>query len=650
MYSTNFEVAAFVLSLLSLIYCLLAKRRQYVPPRGFKNKLLDQHFVFIIMLLSNILSAVSSVGGVCVMNVASDETAALQYTLHACYFFFHALLSVSFCLYVMNLNGTSMGRSRLFYWMFFMPFIVSELLILTNKLTGLAFYMDSQNIYHRGPMMLLLYVFGGFYVEMGFYFFYRYKRAVPKRDSVAIGVVLVMATAGIVIQAVFPKLLLELFSEALACLAIMVLLEERRGQIDYVTGTLNRTAFTNANRRLIETGQSYGVVLIGLSDIEVFSGMFSGGETEELQMNIASWLTSISSGRDVFCFRQTGFAIICSDASPHTAEGVARAVVERFAGSWRVRGMSLSLAAAVSVVRVPDDVATLSGLEELLSSDALKATATRQVSFGELTGQLHDRRVEEALRRAVETGALRVWYQPIWSVEEHRTVAAEALLRVDDDELRALSPEEYIPIAEKTGLISEIGLFVFEEVCSLLSSERERLRSLSYIELNLSIYQFMYGDLVSRFEELRKKYDIAVDRINLEITESASTQGTPAIVEALERLRSLGYTLSLDDFGSGYSNLMQLISSKYKNVKMDKSLLWDAERNQSTAQLLDSMVRVIRSLGFNVVQEGVETEAQLSRSTGSGCNLIQGYLFSRPIPKQDFISYLSAEKSQLAIM
>ncbi|MBO4915698.1 MAG: EAL domain-containing protein, partial [Oscillospiraceae bacterium] len=508
MYSTNFEVAAFMLSSLCLIYCLTVKKRQYVPPKGFKNKLLDQHFVFIIMLLSNIISSAASVGGVYLMEEASESTAPWQYLLHACYFFFHALLSVSFCLYVMNLNGTSIGRSRAFYWMFFMPFLLSEALILTNSFTSFAFYMDSSNIYHRGPLMLLLYVIGGFYVEMGFYYFFRFKRAVPKGDSVALGAVLVMATLGILTQAIWPHLLLELFSESLACLAIMVLLEERRGHIDYVSGALNRVAFSDANRRLIETGHSYGVVLVGLADLDILSGLFSGGEIDELLMKISAWLISISSGRDVFCFRHTDFAIICTDNAPRTADETARMVLERFEREWAVSGMSLSLGAAVCVIRVPDDVSTRAELEELLSSDALRSGATRLVSFKELTAQLRDRHVEDALRHAVENGALRVWYQPIWSTEKRRTVAAEALLRVDDDELRALSPEEYIPIAEKTGLIREIGLFVFEEVCRLFSEERENLKRLEYIELNLSIYQFMYGDLVSRFEKLREEYGI----------------------------------------------------------------------------------------------------------------------------------------------
>ena len=105
-------------------------------------------------------------------------------------------------------------------------------------------------------------------------------------------------------------------------------------------------------------------------------------------------------------------------------------------------------------------------------------------------------------------------------------------------------------------------------------------------------------------------------------------------------MNSLGYSFSLDDYGSGYSNLIRLINSKYKNVKIDKYILWNSENNKDSARLLDSLIRIIRSLGMNVIQEGVETEAQLKRVLDSGCNLIQGYYFCKPVPEDEFISFV----------
>ncbi len=642
----SFEISAFILSLLCLVYSLSAKRRQYHLPKGLKNMLLSQHVMFLALLICNILSAASSVGGVYLQAIASREVVFWQYLLHACYFFFHTTLSISFALYIMNVNGASMGRSPRFYFYFALPYLCSELLVLTNSFTGAAFYMDARFLYHRGPLMPLLYANGAVYLVLGVLFFFRYKQAVSRADSLAIAVVIALTSLGVTIQGLYPNLQVELFSESLNFLALMILLEERGGHMDPATGALNRLAFADANRRLMETGQTYQIVLVKLTDIALFSKLFSGREMDALVMRVSGWLTSISSEQDLFSLRDGEFALLCSEAEGRDAAATATAVLERFGQDWKTGSLTLRLETMVSVVRVPEDVASLTDLEELLSSGFRKAgPGSRLVPFAELSAHRRNRRIEQALRGAVNDRRLHVWYQPIWSVQKRRTVAAEALLRVDSEELRTLSPEEYIPLAEQCGLIREIGLFVFEDVCRFLRDRQAEAAGLSYIELNLSVHQFLYDDLVERFEEIRARYGVPREKLNLEITESASTDKAPAVREAMETMRSMGYTFSLDDFGTGYSNLVQLIRGNYKNVKMDKSLLWDAEGSAAASRLLDSLIHVIRSLGCNVVQEGVETPAQLERTETSGGNLIQGYYFSRPLPEDRFLTYLGREAS-----
>ena len=640
----NFEIPAFILSLLCLIYSLTAKRRQYHLQRGLKTNLLNQHFMFLVLLVCNILSAVSSVGGVHLQRFASQEVVVWQYFLHACYFLFHTTLSVSFALYIMNVNGASMGRSPRFYFLFALPYLCSELLVLTNSFTGFAFYMDEQFIYHRGPLMPFLYANGAVYLVLGFAFFFRYKQAVSRADSLAIGAVIVLTSLGVALQGIKPAWQVELFSESLTFLGLMIMLEERSGHIDPVTGVLNRIAFADSNRRMMETGQRYRIILVKLADLELISKLFYGREMDFLLIQISAWLTSLSSERDLFTFRYGEFAILCPDTSDREAGAVADAVLNRFGEDWKAGSMPLRLETAVCIVRVPEDVSSLDDLQELLAAGYQKAgPGSRLVPFAELSAHRRNRRIEQALRDAVDGHRLQMWYQPIWSVEKRRTVAAEALLRIDSEELRGLSPEEYIPIAEQCGLIREIGLFAFEDVCRFLRDRQADAPELAYIELNLSVHQFMYDDLVKRFEEIRVQYGVPREALNLEITETASTVETPAVGQAMEALRVMGYTFSLDDFGTGYSNLVQLISSSYKNVKMDKSLLWGAERSETTARLLDSLIHVIRSLGYNVIQEGVETPAQLERTAASGGNLIQGYYFSRPLPENDFLAYLAKE-------
>ena len=650
MYTISFELAALILTLTCLIYSLTVKRRQYMVRGSLGTLLQNQHFVFLLLLLSNLLSAASSVGGVFLQTIASEQVVGFQYLLHELYFVFHSTLSICFSLYIMNVNGTSVGRSKLFYFLFVLPYLLAELLILTNRFTSLAFYMDENFIYHRGPLMPVLYAIGALYIILGLVFFLRYSEAISRVDRYAIAVVILTAALGIVVQALHPQLLVELFAEALAFLMLMVLLEEKSGHIDPVTGALNRLAFTDANRRLIQTGQHYGIVLIKLTNLELYSRLFGGREMESLLVQIVAWLTSVSSPQDCFSYGQEQFAVLVMDPAPEAADRMAETILERFGQDWHIRAMTLRLEVAVAVAHVPEEIDTLEQIEELLASSYQKREAgSHMLAYDEIASLRQTRSTELALRRAIENGALRVWYQPIWSAEKQRTVAAEALLRIDDDEFRGVSPEVYIPIAEKSGLIQEIGSYVFSEVCRFLAQNGEKAPQLEYLELNLSLYQFLYDDVVAHFEQLRSVYRVPTEKLNLEITESASDSSAAGVLESIQRFRTLGYTFSLDDFGTGYSNLNRLISRNFLNVKIDKSLLWDADRNEDTRRLLESMMRIIHTLGCHIVQEGVETPEQLEQVTNFGCDLIQGYYFSRPLPEQEFLQYLQAEWEKITI-
>ena len=649
-YKISFEISALILSLVCLVYSLTVKRRQYKVRGSLATKLQNQHFVFLLLLISNLLSAASSVGGVYLQAIASVKVVHWQYLLHAFYFVFHTTLSICFALYIMNVNGTSIGRSRGFYILFALPYICAELLVLTNGYTGLAFYMDEHFVYHRGPLMPVLYAIGAFYIILGFVFFARYNQAVSRVERNAIGVVIVMAALGIVVQALHPELLVELFAEALAFLMLMVLLEERSGHIDPLTGALNRLALADANRRLILTNQHYSLILVKLNNLELYSRLFDGREMEKLLRQISTWLIAISSEQDLFCYGRGEFAIVLMDPSPEATERKVGQILKRFEKEWKSTKMTLRLDATVAIVHIPEEAATLEQLDEMLTAVYQNTeTGTRLLRYDELMSFQRRFNLELALRRAIEDKKLRVWYQPIWSTEHRRTVAAEALLRIDDEVFRSISPEVYIPIAEKSGLIRDIGMFVFSECCRFLQEHPAETKDLAYIELNLSIYQFVYDDLAKAFEQIRGGVGIPASRINIEITETASEQAVAGVAEGMEKLRRLGYTFSLDDFGSGYSNLNRLIAGDFVNVKIDKPLLWEADKNPNTRRLLESLTHIIRGLGYNVIQEGVETQAQLERVTASGGNMIQGYYFSRPLPEEEFLLYLRAERENAAV-
>ena len=642
----NLEDAAWALSLFCLVFCLTVNRRQYRLVKGIKANLLNQHVVFALTVFSLMLCAAASVLGKLLEHVPSERVHVWQYLLHTLYYLSHITLSIGFSLYFMDITGAGVGKKENFFILYSLPYLLCVLLVLTNPLTGVCFYIDADNVYHRGSWLPLLYVCGLIYLLLCFWFYFRHIRAIPRADRIGGGVLMLLSAVGVTVQALDLRLEVELFLDALTLLGIMMILEDRSGHVDALTGVLNRSALTDACRSLMDTGRSGRLILVKLINLDLFAKLYPSSEIDSMVLRVSEWLTVTATGYELFHYRDRDFAIMVQEDSTQVTDALSQTVLKRFGEVWDADGIEFKLEAALCVIRIPEDVSTMSQLNELLHIRLrnIEKAGTRMISYDEIAAFWQIRRIERELRDAVANEKLRVWYQPIWSVEERRTVAAEALLRIDSEMLRSVSPEVYVPIAEQCGVIREIGLFVFEEVCRFLRDSGVLAKGLAYIDVNLSVHQFLFDDLSKRFETIREQYGIPRGAINLEITETASMQ-TPTVEAALKALRGIGYHLSLDDFGTGYSNLVQLIRTNYKNVKIDKSLLWDGDHNENAARLLDDLIRVIRSLGCNVVQEGVETPAQLERCASSGANLIQGYYFSRPIPEQEFLDYLKRGES-----
>ncbi len=645
MIELNFELPAFLLSVFCLVYCLTAKRRQYAPPKTLKGVLKSQNFIFLIMIIANIFCAASSIVGDYLAGSGIEGIHFLQYLIYTIYFFFHSTLSVLFALYIMNVTGTGIKWKRTSYFFFSIPYIVSEVLVLINGFNDWTFTIDDNLFYHRGPLMYLLYGLGVFYVVIGVIFFIKNKKAISHADSIAVIVFMFFGALGIIIQAIFSTLQVELFFEALACIVLMIVLENKGERLDVITGLLNRLSFNDVNKRLLQAKSIYKIVLIRLKDSERLIKILGEREVDSFLRHVSTFLLKTSETKDVYRARRTTFAIIFRDEQYNSADAYTKVILERFAKEWRIDNIVVVADVAVTLIRVPENISSFEELDNLISADYHKSRpGSFFVHVDKIAEIAKTSLYEKALKKALAEKKLYLNYQPIWSIKEKRTVSVEALLRVECEELEGVSPEKYIPIAEKTGVIKEIGLYVFEETCRFLSSPEIINSAIKFVELNLSVYQLMYSDLIDCFEEIRKKYGVTSNMINLEITESAAALEDEFIAEQLEKLYKLGYSLSLDDFGSGYSNLIRMMGSHYRNVKIDKSILWSISRDGRDLELLTNVISFVKQRGFDVIQEGVETKEELDLVIKCGSDYVQGFYFSKPISKDEFIAYLKNEK------
>jgi len=260
--------------------------------------------------------------------------------------------------------------------------------------------------------------------------------------------------------------------------------------------------------------------------------------------------------------------------------------------------------------------------------------------------ELMDQRLLNDLRRAVEERELTVFYQPKYNVQcdPPKLCSAEALIRWKHPELGMVPPGRFIPLFEGNGQISAVDSFVWDEAARQIAEWREKFRITLPVSVNLSRVDVFDPTLEARLEGLIERYGLEHRALKLEVTESAYTDNAEQMIELINRLRAKGFEIEMDDFGSGYSSLNMLSYMPIDVLKMDMQFVRNITQSEKDFKLVELVLDIARYLKVPVVAEGVETEAQLSMLKGAGCDLVQGYYFSRPLPPEEFESLIAKDQ------
>ena len=257
--------------------------------------------------------------------------------------------------------------------------------------------------------------------------------------------------------------------------------------------------------------------------------------------------------------------------------------------------------------------------------------------------------IENSLRHALERGEFEIYYQPVVSLKTGAVNSLEALLRWHSPQLGLVSPMDFVPLLEDTGMIKEVGNWVLEQACmDTVGWQNEGFVNLK-INVNVSAVQFLQNEILRQTDNAIAMSGISPHQLELEITESLLLEGLGDTLKSLEDLSSMGVSLSIDDFGTGYSSLAYIKRLPINTLKIDRTFVRDVSTNIDDAAIIDAICALSRSLRFKVVVEGVETAEQLYYLRGIGVSAVQGHLFSRPMPARDVLAYLK-NKNQMTIL
>jgi len=441
------------------------------------------------------------------------------------------------------------------------------------------------------------------------------------------------------------------------------LLEERTAEVDYlayydtVTQLPNRALFEDRLAQAIvmakSSGQTLAVLFISLDQFKKVNDTLGHGPGDILLREFAERLKSCIAQTDTVArFGNDEFALL--RAQIEGADDVIETIgslLQVLKFGFELDGQELFATASVGISLFPVDGEEGHTLLKNAGAALYKAKRSGGANYQFYTADIHDRAsrrlsLETTLRRAIQNHEFLLHYQPKVSVDSLEITGVEALIRWHHPQLGLVSPAEFIPLAEDTGLIISIGEWVLKEAC--LQNKRWQTQGFAPIRtaVNISARQLHDHGFADTVIRILKETNLAPQYLELELTESSIMQNAELAANVLSRLKSMGIYCSIDDFGTGYSSLASLKRLPINALKIDKSFVSEAPSEPDDAALVMAIVTLAHNLRLKVIAEGVETEEQLRLLHLLRCDEIQGFLFSKPLPADAFVSLLDSHSGR----
>jgi diguanylate cyclase (GGDEF)-like protein len=414
---------------------------------------------------------------------------------------------------------------------------------------------------------------------------------------------------------------------------------------DSLTGLPNRALLTDRLVQGIEgsrrRGSKIGVMFLDLDRFKTVNDTFGHATGDELLIHVANRISGVVRPGDTVA-RNGGdeFVVVCDDISVLETEQMAERAIATLSKPFSIWNHEMTITACVGIA-ISDENATPESL--LRDSDAAMYRAKERGRgsielFDEELRTRVERQIEteSALRQALERNEFTVYYQPVVDLLTGAMVSAEALLRWEHPERGAIMPDEFIPLAEETGLILPIGAWVLEQACWQLVKWRRTVPSMSVsVAVNLSVRQTAAPDIAGVIQDVLRRTGARAEDLCLELTESIFMEDVLYFERALDSLKALGVKLSIDDFGTGYSSLSYLKRFPVDAVKVDRSFVDGLGSDPHDSALVAAILAMAAALDLEVTAEGVETPDQLANLKKLGCQRAQGFYLARPMPAAD---------------
>ncbi|MCQ2597324.1 MAG: EAL domain-containing protein [Treponema sp.] len=634
-YNYFYEIAAAIICLVLLLDILYKRQSFRKDARLFTNVVVTQGLLSVVDFVSCILL---------------DNATSVPYWLNMLfielYFFLQPVLLYSFVAFIVTYPESQKQTYKVYKIIAGVIFLVDIIIGITSSSTGWYFIFDkAELVYYRGIHRMTAHHFYYAACIMVFLFMVQRFYSFLNREKMVIVLGSIIIAVSVTAQSRYHLSLITGLGTSITILLLYITMENPNSYIDRRTGINNAEALRVFINHLDASRQKYAVCTIRITRYDSIERAYGYEKINQLMLEICGWLgKGMNFKNRIFRLSEDNIVVVMK-GNQSDFVSYAEKINERFAKKWKLReATEILVEAKIAVCEYPSHFNNFSSFLEM--KDFLIFSPSKHslvIADGDTMKQkIRFTEVEEAVRRALDNETLEVFYQPIYDAKARKIGALEALARMTDEKLGFVSPEEFIPVAESVGLIYDLGLLVVKKVCQFSAEKLLRMENnpVEKIEINLSQVQLLQRDTIPTIKKIVEEYNIPPDFLNFEITESATADTPEVVTNAMNSLIEFGCDFSLDDYGTGYSNITHMLNFQFEKIKFDRQLVSSYFKERSAKIILGHEFEIIQDLNKEIVVEGIENEEYFQQFLLYDVRYYQGYYFSKALPEDDIISYL----------
>ncbi len=632
-YNVDFEVCALVFLVILYINFRLVRRVSSAQSR-----------VYHILLLAAIVDIVSDIIGSIMINHYQVVSSFVSTIVMTIFMFMQAVIPYIIMNYIVIMGNTEYNKKkRNFYFISAIPATMMVIITIMNLFGPLTFYIDRKG-YHHAFFHDFYYYSAGFYLVLSIVYVMMVCRKLPLIQHIriyAMALFIVIATA---LQYYYPEYNLSGVGVACGIFILYLTVENPAVYADSVTSALNRKAFFQHHSELVKLKKKKQIYVLALDNFKIINEVFGMDGGDELMRRLVSAVQQHYPKGKVYRYNSDIFALVLDNKHQLETDEMddIRSIISN---KLELNGLDVELSACVCHIPAKYEIANTLELSKAVDYAITEAKRRGKAQNIEISDRFFNelkRRatIEQTMLAAIDTDFFEVHYQLIYDTERKGFHSMEALARLNVPGYGYIPPDEFIKIAEQNGMINQIGMLVLSEVCKTIRDEKLADLGIDFVEVNLSVVQCMRENLSEEIVDVIGQFGIPAEMINLEITESTAAYSEKTLLQNMENLIENKIKFSLDDYGSGYSNINYIALLPFSIIKIDKEFVWAAFRDEKMRRILQNTIETFKDINFKVLAEGAESREVADALIEMGIDYIQGYYFSKPVPKEKMIELL----------